>query len=87
MRMPSTLTVSKRSKLRRQRTNVTIDPEYVTEARALGINLSEAFERGLVAAIAEARAARWLKENHEALDSSNTWVEANGLPLASKRLF
>lgn len=87
MRMPSALTVSKRSKLRRQRTNVTIDPEYVTEARALGINLSEAFERGLVAAIAEARAARWLEENREALDSSNTWVEANGLPLAGKRLF
>lgn len=87
MRMPNTLTATNRSKLPRQRTNVTINPEHVAEARALGINLSEACERGLVAAIAEARAACWLEENREALDSSNAWVEANGLPLAGKRLF
>ena len=33
------------------------------------------------------RAARWLEENRAALDASNDWVEANGLPLANKRLF
>jgi antitoxin CcdA len=71
----------------RRRTNLTIAPEYVAEARELGINLSEACERGLIAEIAEARAAKWLAENREALESSNAWIEANGLPLASKRLF
>lgn len=76
-----------RSRSPRQRTNLTVRPEYIAEARELGINLSEAAERGLVAAIADARAARWLEDNREALESSNAWVEANGLPLAGKRLF
>nr|WP_328831858.1 type II toxin-antitoxin system CcdA family antitoxin [Thermaurantiacus tibetensis] len=28
-----------------------------------------------------------MAENRDALDSSNAWVEAHGLPLASKRRF
>lgn len=28
------------------------------------------------------RAQRWLRENAEAMQASNVWVEANGLPLA-----
>ena len=88
MRMPNTANTSmSRSLPPRQRTNLTIRAEYVAEARELGINLSEACERGLVAAINEAHAVRWLTENREALDSSNAWVETNGLPLAGKRLF
>lgn len=88
MRMPSTPpALSLRPKAPRQRANLTLRPEYVAEAREFGINLSEACERGLVAAIAEVRSARWLTEHREALDSSNAWVEANGLPLAGKRLF
>lgn len=88
MRMPNKLLASSsRTRSPRQRANLTIRPEYVAEARELGINLSEACERGLISAIAEARAAHWLDENREALESSNAWVEVNGLPLASKRLF
>lgn len=88
MRMTRALTTPpSRSQSPRQRANLTLRPEYVAEARELGINLSEACERGLVTAIAEARAAQWLEDNREALDSSNAWVEANGLPLAGKRLF
>lgn len=75
------------SKLPRQRTNLTLNPTTLDAARRLGINLSEAAERGLEAAIREAESALWLKENREALESSNAWVEANGLPLAGKRLF
>lgn len=73
--------------LPRQRTNLTLDPATLEAARRLGINLSEAAERGLQAAIREAEAALWLTENRDALASSNAWVEANGLPLAGKRLF
>jgi antitoxin CcdA len=71
----------------RKATNLSARPELVAEARELGINLSDVFERGLKQAIAEARAAAWLADNREALDSSNAWVEANGLPLAGQRLF
>ena len=88
MRMPAQfLEAAPRRPTSRRATNVTINPELVTEAKELGINLSQAFEHGLRLALSEARAARWLEENHEAVESSNAYVEANGLPLAHLRLF
>lgn len=36
---------------------------------------------------AEERATRWKEDNREAIESSNAWVEANGLPLEQHRLF
>jgi antitoxin CcdA len=77
----------RRSRALRRATNVSLSADIVAEARELDINLSQACERGLVETIAETRAARWLEENREALESSNRWVEANGLPLAKYRLF
>lgn len=71
----------------RRATNVSLDRARLEEARALGINISQACERGLVQTIAEERAARWKEANREALESSNGWVEANGLPLEKHRLF
>lgn len=84
MRMPRAPTKSSQA---RRATNVSLNREHLAQARELGINISQACERGLVETIAEVRAARWLEENREALESSNAWVEANGLPLAGKRLF
>lgn len=57
------------------------------EAKALGINISRACERGLEARTAEARREKWLAENMEALQASNVYVETYGLPLADLRLF
>ncbi|WP_067733142.1 type II toxin-antitoxin system CcdA family antitoxin [Novosphingobium naphthalenivorans] len=71
----------------RRATNVSLNREHLAEARDLGINISQACERGLVETIAEVRAARWLEENREALDSYNRYVEENGLPLENLRLF
>jgi antitoxin CcdA len=68
-------------------TNVSLSAALVEEARALGINLSRACEEGLKASLAEARRARWLAENSDALESSNAWVDAHGLPLTSMRRF
>jgi antitoxin CcdA len=79
MRMPA--------KPLRRATNISLNEAHLAEARALGINVSQACERGLVQEIRAVRAERWREENREALDSSNAWVEANGLPLAAKRLF
>jgi len=42
---------------------------------------------GLDRAIAEKRAEVWLQENRDALQSSNDYVERNGLPLAKYRQF
>lgn len=71
----------------RKPTNVSLDVALVEEAKALGVNISLASARGLEQAVKEARGKRWLEENMEALESSNAWVEANGLPLEKYRLF
>ena len=56
--------------------------ELVAEARALGINVAHAAESGLAATVAARRKEVWLAENAAALQSSNTYVEQNGLPLS-----
>ena len=71
----------------RRPTNVTLPDALIRDARALGINLSQACERGLVAAVADTRRARWLDENRDALQAWNEYVDANGLPLAEFRQF
>ena len=72
---------------RRRPTNVTLPADLLAEARALGLNLSEACAQGLKAEIARHQAAAWLRENGAALASSNDYVERNGVPLAEFRQF
>lgn len=71
----------------RKPVNLSLDPALMAEARELGINASRAAEAGLRAAVAAARAEAWRRENAAALESSNDWVAANGLPLAPHRPF
>jgi antitoxin CcdA len=68
-------------------TNVSLDSALVAEARSLGVNISRASEVGLESAVAHARARRWLEQNREALEGSNAFVDAHGLPLDSLRQF
>lgn len=67
--------------------NVSMPEQLVREAKALGINISQACERGLAEAVAAARRQRWLDENRQALDSSNAFAESQGLPLGKYRQF
>lgn len=55
----------------RRATNLMLDQVLVADARALGVNLSRAAEAGLRAAVREARAAAWRRENARAIASSN----------------
>lgn len=71
----------------KQRTNLSIDVELVAAARARGINLSRACERGLRAEIAGIDGERWKKENAGAIASSNAYVVRHGLPLEKFRQF
>ena len=83
MRMATT----QRSTGPRRATNVSLPIETVATAKDLGINVSQACEQGLAAAVKKAQEARWLEENREAIQSSNAWVEKNGLPFAKYRMF
>ncbi|BAL27500.1 type II toxin-antitoxin system CcdA family antitoxin [Azoarcus sp. KH32C] len=71
----------------RKATNVTLGEGLLAEAKALDINISQAAEAGVARAVAERRAELWLAENRNALESSNAYVEAHGLPLARYRMF
>ncbi len=71
----------------RKAANLSIDAKVLADAKALDINVSRAAETGIVEAVRAEKNKRWLAENREALESSNAWVEMNGLPLAKYRQF
>ncbi|WP_114943451.1 type II toxin-antitoxin system CcdA family antitoxin [Microvirga calopogonii] len=71
----------------RRPTNVTLPVELVAEAKALNINVSQACESGLAQSVSEARKARWLEDNKDAIDSYNGMIERDGLPLDEFRQF
>ena len=71
----------------RKPTNLSLNSELLKEAKALGINVSRSAEAGITEAVRRYKRDRWLKENANALTSSNAYVEANGLPLARHRQF
>ena len=72
---------------RKRPTNVSLSASLVDEARALGINISQACEEGLRAATKAERDRLWLEENAEAIRSHNDYVAKFGLPLARYRMF
>ena len=71
----------------RKPTNLSLDSALLKEAKALGINVSRSAEAGIAEAVKRHKQEKWLKENANALASSNAYVEANGLPLARHRQF
>jgi antitoxin CcdA len=71
----------------RRPTNVSLDSRLLQEAKALGINISRAAERGIEAEVSAARAKAWQEENRDAIDAANEYVEKHGLPLARYRQF
>lgn len=75
------------SSLAKKPTNLSLDQNLISEARELGINISQAAEGGLKEAVSKAKSEQWKRENAEALKSSNEWIEKNGLPLEKYRSF
>ncbi len=71
----------------RRATNVTLPETLLRDAREMGINLSQACERGLAAEVANIHRQRWLEENKGAMDAWNGHVAEHGLPLAAFRQF
>lgn len=72
---------------RKRPTNLSLDAELVSDAREMGINVSEACERGLADEVKKAREKKWLEENLPALHAWNAWVEEHGIPYSEYRQF
>lgn len=79
--------MSARAPKQRRATNVSLPADLIDEARRLGINISQACERGLEAQVRQSLREAWLEENLPALEAWNEWVRENGIPYAEYRQF
>ncbi len=68
-------------------TNLTLSADVLAEARALGINVSQACDQFLRSLVREEQARRWKVENAGFIEAYNRTVDAEGLPLAECRTF
>lgn len=59
----------------------------VREAEALGLDGEAVCRKALRAAIGDAKAARWLEENRDAIDAHARYIEEHGTPLGKYRMF
>lgn len=66
----------------KQRTNVTLTATTLASARELGLNVSAISDAALAAAVREARAEVWARENAAAIAERRAWIDAHGTPLA-----
>ena len=71
----------------RRATNVTLPQALVQDARTLRINVSQACEQGLAAAVSDAKTKKWQDENRASFEAWNDYLEQNGIPLAEFRQF
>ena len=68
-------------------TSVSLAEPLLTQAKALGINVSQAAEEGVAVAVARRRREQWLQENAAAIESYNEFIETHGMVLDNHRLF
>jgi antitoxin CcdA len=68
-------------------TNLTLSPALVQQARDLGVNVSQAAEAGIAAAVAQAADAKYAEENRAKMEAWSAFFEEHGLPLAEYRQF
>ena len=71
----------------RRVTTVTLPQALVQDARALRINVSQACEQGLAAAVSSAKLKERQLEKQASGEAWNEYVEQNSVPLAEFRQF
>lgn len=68
-------------------TNVSINSDLLQKAKSLNINLSATLEHALVEQLRNKEQAQWLRENADAIQAYNQFVETNGTFSDSVRKF
>lgn len=68
-------------------TNITLSADVLSEAKALGINISQACDQFLRGLVRQEQERRWLADNVEFIAAYNAGVERDGLPLDAWRSF
>jgi antitoxin CcdA len=59
-------------------TNLSLNSDLLKRSRALNINLSATLEQALKAKLAETETEKWRRENKNAIQAYNEFVEENG---------
>ncbi len=65
----------------KSRTNISLDPTLLAEARSANLNVSAITEHALRAALSDLRARNWAQENAAALQARRDHIAAHGTPL------
>jgi antitoxin CcdA len=60
-------------------TNLTVDPELLRHAKALGINVSSVLDESLRARIRQEEERRWLEDNKDAFEALNRETQEHGV--------
>lgn len=68
-------------------TNVTLSTDVLAEAKALGINISQACDEFLRGLVRRERERRWQQDHAAFIAAYNETVEREGLPLDEWRSF
>lgn len=68
-------------------TNITLSADVLNEAKALGINISQACDQFLRDFVTREQGRRWQADNAEFIATYNASVERDGLPLDAWRTF
>lgn len=64
---------------RKRPTNLSVDPELLRRAKALGINVSSVLDDSLRARIRQEEQRRWLEDNKEAFEALNRETREHGV--------
>lgn len=68
-------------------TNITLSADVLSEAKALGINISQACDQFLRGLVTREQERRWQADHAEFITAYNAGVEREGLPLDAWRSF
>jgi antitoxin CcdA len=64
---------------RKRAVNVTVDEDILSDAKQLGMNLSQVLEDELRRRVKEDKTRRWQEENREAIEAHNRFIEKHGI--------
>lgn len=80
-------TISQATKPLKRATNLSLSADTLAEAKALGINVSQACDAFLRDLVRQEKSRRWKLEHAEYIDAYNRSVADEGLPLQEWRTF
>ena len=69
----------------RKATNLSLNADLVTEAQALGLNLSRVLDAALYEAVKAERGRRWVQDNRAAFEAANRAIDKYGIFNAEDR--